>query len=131
MIGIEHGYTSARVQEGQPVEVLTCVVEDMNMRFVIDETIWTSFDEALPMSEDVEVYVAFEHREVQQLSSGEVVEVLNRAVEVPKRIDRDLSGIVVFDLDSASFQTVQKAFFNDNVEVIWASTLDREQLSTY
>lgn len=39
-------------------------------------------------------------------------------------------AIVVFDLDSNSFQTVQKAFFNHSVEVIWASTLDREQLNS-
>ena len=70
-----------RVQEGQPVELLTCVIED-DTEFTIDDTIWAEFDEALPAS-DVEVYVAFEHREVQQLSSGEIVEVLNRAISVP------------------------------------------------
>ena len=70
-----------RVQEGQPVELLTCVVED-GTEFEINEGIWSEFDEALPAS-DIEVYVAFEHREVQQLSSGETVEVLNRAVAVP------------------------------------------------
>ncbi len=39
-------------------------------------------------------------------------------------------AIVVFDLDAASFQAVQKAFFNERIEVLWASTLDPEQLDS-
>ena len=46
-----------RVQEGQPVELLTCVVENES-EFSIDESIWDSFDELLP-AEDVEVVVGF------------------------------------------------------------------------
>ena len=118
-----------RVQEGQPVEGLNMCREN-DTTFEIDEAVgW--IDEALPAS-DVEVYVAFEHREVQQLSSGEIVEVLNRAVAVPcgGRLIVTSPAIVVFGLDSNSFPDCPKNLFNHSVEVIWASTLDREQLNS-
>lgn len=69
-----------RVQEGVPVELITCAVD--NNEFTLGTEIWDQFNEAFP-ADSVEIYVGFEAREVQQLSSGDVVEVLNRAVAVP------------------------------------------------
>lgn len=37
-------------------------------------------------------------------------------------------AILVFDPDATSFQTVQKSFFNENVEVVWASPLEPKQI---
>ena len=37
-------------------------------------------------------------------------------------------AILVFDPDATSFQTVQKSFFNENVDVVWASPLGPEQV---
>lgn len=69
-----------RVQDGAPVELVTCLAQDNEFR--LDNTVWDQFNDVIP-AEDVEIYVGFETREVQQLSSGDVVEVLNRAVAVP------------------------------------------------
>ena len=82
-------------------------------------------------AEDVEVYVAFEHREVQQLSSGEVVEVLNRAVAIPVgELIVASPAIVIVDGIRSLFKLVQKVFFNDNVDVVWGTILDSDQLDS-
>ena len=39
-------------------------------------------------------------------------------------------AILVFDIDPTPFQIVQKLFFNDTVDVFWASTLDHEQIKS-
>jgi hypothetical protein len=70
-----------RLNDNQPIELLTCTVPSANS-FLIDEDIWTFFDSSLP-SDNLEILVGFEFREVQKLPSGEIVETLNRAVAVP------------------------------------------------
>ena len=70
-----------RSKAGQPVEVLTCVTSDVES-FDLDDAVWDQFDEGLS-ADALDVYVAFEHRDVQRSDDGSVVEVLNRAVAIP------------------------------------------------
>jgi len=70
-----------RSKAGQPVEVLTCVTSDVQS-FELDDVIWDQFDEGLS-ADTLDVYVAFEHRDVQRSDDGSIVEILNRAVAIP------------------------------------------------
>ena len=105
---------------------MTCVVENEN-EFIIDEGIWDSFDELLP-AEDVEVVVAL-------IQGGSAVEygVTVEALIVQSLFSRELLGatptILIVDFDLKSYQMVQKVF-NDNVNVVWGTILDFEQLDT-
>lgn len=68
-------------KDGEAVEVLTCPIVNGNS-FSIDADVWAYFTSELEV-DNVELYVGFEHRDVQRSNDGSIVEVLNRVVAVP------------------------------------------------
>ncbi len=68
-------------KDGEAVEMLTCPINDGNS-FSVDSSVWAYFTEALEV-DNVELFVGFEHRDVQRSDDGSIVEVLNRVIAVP------------------------------------------------
>ena len=69
-----------RSKAGDLVESLTCVVEDGNS-FALTQDIWDVLDDSL-VTDQTNLYVGFEKRDLQQTSSGNWIEVLTRSVSV-------------------------------------------------